>query len=92
MAIINLRAVENQFKRDADYIEIQMDDMQYLKIRKEYKVFTINEGKKSEKIMRSDTLIVEHWKRDNDYHDCNSWHQEGTTTYHIKQPTSNRRK
>ena len=50
MAIINLRAVENQFERDADYIEIQMDDMQYLKIRKEYKVSTINEGKKSKYI------------------------------------------
>jgi len=92
MAIINLRAVENQFEKDADYIEIQMDDMQYLRIRKQYKVFTINEGKKSEKILREDTLIVEHWKRDDNYHDTNSWHQEGTTTYNIKKPTSNRRK
>ena len=91
MAIINLRAVENQFEKDADYIEIQMDDMQYLKIGKEYKVFTINEGKDTEKHIRKDTLIVEHWKRDSEYHDCNSWHQEATTKYNIKRPTTNRR-
>ena len=91
MAIINLRAMESQFERDADYIEIQMDDMQYLRIRKEYKVFTINEDKESERHQRQDTLIVEHWKRDSEYHDCNSWHQEGTTTYNIKTPNSMRR-
>ena len=91
MAIINLRAVENQFEKDADYIEIQMDDMQYLRIRKEYKVFTINEGKESERHQRQDTLIVEQWKKESEYHDCNSWHIEGTTTYHIKRPTTNRR-
>ena len=91
MAIINLRAVENQFEDDADYIEIQMDDMQYLRIRKEYKVFTINENQDTEKHIREDKLIVEHYKRDSEYHDCNSWYIEGTTTYHIKQPTTNRR-
>ena len=91
MAIINLRAVENQFEKDADYIEIQMDDMQYLRIRKEYKVFTINENKDTEKHIREDKLIVEHYKRDSEYHDCNSWHQEGTTTYNIKTPNSMRR-
>ena len=56
MAIINLRAVENQFEKDADYIEIQMDDMQYLRIRKQYKVFTINEGKKSQ--VTEDFMII----------------------------------
>ena len=44
MARIQLRPCENEFKQDADFIEIPIDDGRYMKIYRTYGVYETTKG------------------------------------------------
>ena len=44
MARIQLRPCENEFKRDADFIEIPIDEGRYMKIYRTYGVYETTKG------------------------------------------------
>tara|TARA_R110002012_G_scaffold319963_1_gene541954 strand:- start:72 stop:308 length:237 start_codon:yes stop_codon:yes gene_type:complete len=76
MAKIELRPCSNQFESEADYIEIPINDTNYLRIRKEYGHIDIN-GKSK----RYETIYVKHMKQhDGDYDD--TWYTVSETSYH----------
>lgn len=74
MAKIELRPCSNQYESDADYIEIPINNENYLKIRKEYGHLDIN-GKPK----RYETIYVKHMKQRDD---CDTWYTVSETSYH----------
>ena len=79
MARIQLRPCENEFKQDADFIEIPIDDGRYMKIYRTYGVYETTKGN----YKRAEQVHVKVMRKQSDYHDCNSWETESSTSYDV---------